>query len=84
MYYVYVLLSRNNGDVYIGYTHDLRKRFLEHNNGIVRATKDNIPWVLVYYETYRSKKDATMRERQLKNHRAKKDLKIQIKNSLME
>ena len=32
MFYVYVLKSRKNGSVYIGYTSNLRRRFEEHNN----------------------------------------------------
>ncbi len=83
MFYVYTLLSGKNKDVYIGYSEDLRKRFGEHNNGFVKATKAYRPWKLVYYEAYVTKFDATRREVQLKkNHRAKEDLKIQIKYSL--
>lgn len=82
MYYVYALRSKKNGDLYIGYTEDLRKRFEWHNEGAVKATKHNRPWILIYYEAYREKMDATKRERQLKNHRVKEDLKEQLKYSL--
>jgi len=37
---------------------------------------------LVYYESYRDKRDATKRERNLKEHRVKEDFKIQAINSL--
>jgi putative endonuclease len=83
MYYVYALLSMKNQDLYIGYSEDLRKRFQEHNSGRVKATKANRPWNLVYYESFRTKLDATAREKQLKSHRAKSDLKIQIKHSII-
>lgn len=82
MYYVYALKSKRNGDLYIGFTSDLRKRFSQHNSGKTRSTKANRPWSLVYYESYLVKADATKREKQLKNHRAKEDLRIQIKLSL--
>lgn len=82
MYYVYILKSLKNNDIYIGFTSDLKIRFKLHNSGQVRATKDNIPWRLVYYEAYLSKHDAVKRERQLKNHRAKLDLKAQLRYSL--
>lgn len=82
MYYVYALINGINKDLYIGFSADLRKRVLEHNKGVVTATKPNRPWKLVYYEAYVSKYDATAREKQLKMHKAKSDLKIQIKNSL--
>ena len=82
MYYVYVLFSQTNGDLYIGYTIDLRKRFNQHNTGEVKSTKGYRPWRLVYYEAYAGKPDAIQREKQLKMHKAKIDLKIQIKYSL--
>ena len=83
MFYVYALFSKQNEDVYIGYCEDLRKRFSEHNSGLVKATKGYRPWKLVYYEAYTIKLDATKREVQLKkNHRAKKDLRMQLKYSL--
>lgn len=81
-YYVYILKSLKNGDLYVGYSLDLRTRYKNHNNGEVKATKPNKPWKLVYYEAYFDKKDATKRERQLKNHKAKLDLKKQISYSL--
>ena len=82
MYYVYVLKSLTNGDLYVGFSEDLKKRFAEHNKGLAKTTKPNRPWILVYYEAYRGKRDATIRERQLKNHAAKDDLRGQIKYSL--
>ena len=83
MFYVYTLLSTVNKDLYIGYSVNLKRRFFEHNNGNVKATKAYRPWKLIYYEAYGSKKDATKREKQLKMHKAKKDLKDQITNSLI-
>jgi putative endonuclease len=82
MFYVYILRSFKNKDIYIGYSSDLKERIKYHNSGNVRATKDNLPWELIYYEAYKGKFDATKREKQLKNHRAKEDLKLQLKNSL--
>ena len=82
MFYVYVLRSEKNGDVYIGSCSDLRVRFNRHNDGKVKSTKGYRPWKLIYYEAYRNKKDATKRERQLKGHKAKSDLRIKIENSL--
>jgi len=82
MFYVYVLESEENEDVYVGYTADLKQRFEIHNKGKVRSTKVLKPWNLVYYEAYRSKLDATKREKQLKNHKPRKDLKEQLRFSL--
>jgi len=74
MYYVYVLKDRIKGEIYIGYSRDLRRRVKEH--------KQKNP-ELVYYEAYRSEKDARMREMKLKQHgQTKRRLKEKIKNSL--
>ena len=82
MYYVYVLKSALNGDLYIGRCQNLRVRFKQHNLGKASATKAYRPWVLIYYEGYRDKKDTTVREKQLKNHAAKNSLLKQLGYSL--
>lgn len=66
MYYVYVIQSKKNKKLYFGFTQDLRRRFKEHNNGFSRYTKNSMPWELIYYEAYKSKKDALKREKKLK------------------
>ena len=35
MCYVYILLSKKDGELYIGSTPDLKKRIEKHNNGLV-------------------------------------------------
>ena len=85
MHYVYVIKSKKNQSLYLGFTNDLRRRFWEHNNGKSGYTKSFRPWVLVYYEAYASRKDAAERERQMKKHaKAWGQLKRRIKNSLAE
>ena len=80
MYYVYLLISED-GQKYIGYTQDLRRRFTEHGRGGSQATK-NRNWDLVYYEAYSSEKDARRRERKLKDGRAKYQLLERCTESL--
>lgn len=63
MFCVRVLKSMKDGRFYIGLTHDLGRRFAEHNAGYVTATKGRIPFVLVYYEAYGSRSDAVRREK---------------------
>lgn len=82
MYYVYVIKSLQNNRLYIGYTEDLKSRLNQHNAGKNKSTKFS-KWALVYYEAYKSKKDATKREKRLKRDgRAKYHLKNRIKNSI--
>lgn len=83
MYYVYVLKSVKDKNIYTGYTNDLRKRLAEHKSGKVKSTASRIPLKLIYYEAYSNKKDAQAREKYLKGGgKAKLALKGQIRNSL--
>ncbi len=82
MYYVYVLKSKKNNDLYIGSCGDLQIRFKQHNNGEVQSTKGYRPWELTYYEAYKSKKDSGIREKRLKMHAAKDELKERLRYSL--
>ncbi len=68
MFYVYVLKSCTNGEFYIGYTNDLKRRLVEHNTGKNVSTKDKAPFQLVYYEAYKVRADAKRREDSLKKH----------------
>jgi len=68
MYYVYILKSSSVDSFYIGYTNDLRRRLYEHNVGLSKSTRGKSPWVLIYYEAYRDKEDAIVRERRLKRY----------------
>ena len=70
--------------LYLGYTVDLRKRITRHNTNKSSYTKNKGPWVLVYYESYRSKEDAISREHRLKYYgRALFELKKRINKSLL-
>ncbi len=48
MFYVYVLQSLKDKSLYIGYTSNLKKRFVEHNNGLSTATKHKRPYTLIF------------------------------------
>ena len=83
MHYVYVLKSDILGELYVGQTNDLKRRFAEHNIGKNVSTKHKAPFKLVYYEAYQSKSDAVYREKQLKRHsQAYVALKNRMKNSI--
>lgn len=66
MFYVYVLKLKKDSTHYIGFAVDLRARFRKHREGLVISTQNLRPLILVYYEAYRSKTDALIREKQLK------------------
>lgn len=81
-YYTYVLLSRKDNELYIGWTDDLVQRVKLHNEGSVEATKSRTPFALVYYEACMRKEDAIAREKQLKTGFGRKYIKnrINLKN----
>ena len=66
MFFVYILKSRKDSNLYIGSTNDLEKRVKEHNKGKVSSTKLRTPFELVYYEAYKAESDARNREMRLK------------------
>jgi len=83
MFYVYLIKSKKDNNLYTGSTNDLRERISEHNDGKVFLTKSRKPFELIYYEAYKSEKDARHREKNLKlRSRAHAQLKRRIVNSL--
>ncbi len=83
MFYVYVLKSEKDGNLYTGSTNDLKRRMAEHNNGEVESTRHRRPLVLAYYEAYQDESDARSREARLKNSgNAMGQLKRRIKNCI--
>lgn len=83
MFYMYVLKSKKDNNLYIGSTNDLKRRFAQHNKGEVFATKSRIPFALIYYEAYKNEIDARGREHQLKQRgNTRYHLIKRIKNSL--
>jgi putative endonuclease len=85
MWFVYIIQNEFTKEIYIGFTKDIKRRLIEHNMGIAKATyRKRGKWILIYAEVYRNKKDAYLREQRLKHHgRAKQELLKRIKNSLL-
>jgi putative endonuclease len=83
MFYVYILKMSKGGQVYIGYTNDLKRRLREHLSGQSEYTKHRLPKGLIYYEAYASEKDARTREINLKQFKGSYgQLKKRIVNSI--
>lgn len=83
MFFVYILGSQKDNELYIGSTTDLKKRLQEHNSGKVLSTKTRIPFKLLYYEAYFSEQDAQEREAKLKQRgQARTHLLKRLINSL--
>ncbi|MFC1511552.1 GIY-YIG nuclease family protein [Candidatus Margulisiibacteriota bacterium] len=65
--YVYILASQRNGTLYIGVTGNLKKRIMEHKEGVYGGFthKYNVH-MLVYYEEFGDIRDAIAREKAMK------------------
>ena len=82
-YYIYILKSLKDNQLYTGYTADLKKRLDEHNKGEVTSTKNRLPVKLVYFEGCLNQQDATHREKYLKTSWGKRYIKERLKNSFI-
>ncbi|MFA6131790.1 MAG: GIY-YIG nuclease family protein [Patescibacteria group bacterium] len=81
-YFVYVLLSLKDRRLYTGFTTDLDRRMKEHNEGTTKSTKNRRPFVLLYYEVYRTEQEAKKREKFLKGGNGRAALKQQLNLTL--
>ncbi len=66
MWFTYVLRSHVDNGYYIGFTGDIQKRIIEHQDGSVDSTKNRRPIELIYYEAYAEEAMARQRESKLK------------------
>ena len=82
MFYTYVLISKQDGKFYTGYTKNLKVRFEEHIKGLVESTKDRRPLELIYYEACLNQKDAINREKYFKKYHGKMFIKKRLKSYL--
>jgi putative endonuclease len=82
MYYVYVLKSKKDNKNYIGYAKNLKLRFEQHRKGMVVATKNRRPLILIYYEACLNQQDATRREKYFKRHYGRLFIKNRLKSYL--
>ncbi|PIR48506.1 excinuclease ABC subunit C [Candidatus Peregrinibacteria bacterium CG10_big_fil_rev_8_21_14_0_10_55_24] len=82
MYFVYVLRSTKDAQLYVGYTTNLKQRVATHNKGSVLSTKSRRPWRLVFAELYCDQKDALRREKYFKTTAGKNALRHMLRSTL--
>lgn len=74
--YTYVVRC-SDGSLYTGWTNDLEKRILAHNEGKgAKYTKTRRPVELIYYEEFPTKEEAMSREWKIKHMSRKQKLKM--------
>ena len=77
-FYVYMLKSKGFKSVtYVGYTNNLKKRIVLHNQSKGAKFTRGRKWKLMYKEKFKSKKEAISREYYIKKNRK---LRNKIKN----
>ena len=79
-YFVYILLSEKDGNLYIGQTGNLAKRLAAHTEGHVTSTMNRRPLKLVYSEEFSSRSEAILKEREIKSI-SSRDFKRRLRNN---
>jgi len=79
-FYVYVLESLKDGERYIGFTNNLKRRFEEHKKGLSFSTKFRLPFQLIYFEGCLNEQDAKRREGYLKTTQGRRFLGLRLIN----
>jgi putative endonuclease len=74
-YFVYVLMSLKDGNLYIGQSSNLRDRFLAHQRGKVKSTKSRRPLVLAYWVEVKNREEAVKIEKEWKSTTGRRKLK---------
>ncbi len=67
---VYILVCRN-GKYYIGSTNSLSRRLFEHNNGLVKSTRNILPVKLEFFQECADLAQARKLEYQIKKKKSK-------------
>jgi putative endonuclease len=74
--FVYILRCKDNS-FYTGITWNLKKRINEHNQRVKSClTKKKVPVKLVYWEIFRTRKEAARREKEIKGWIRKKKIEL--------
>jgi putative endonuclease len=66
MHFVYILQSENDQSLYVGSTENVKKRFVEHNDGKSKYSSSKRPYILKWFCAFPNKKQALAFEKYLK------------------
>ena len=75
-YFVYLIGNKKLKKfvTYVGYTYNLKRRLDLHNSGKGAKFTRGRKWKLLYYEKYKTKKEAILRECYIKKNRKLRNL----------
>lgn len=71
MFFVYILYSLALDQYYIGQTADLEDRLFRHRNSGSKSTKKANDWQLVYTEEFATRREALLRENEIKKKKSR-------------
>ena len=81
MYFVYALYNKEHNKIYIGQTEDLEKRLKLHTEKEFKnsfTSRFDGKWSIIYTEEVLDRKQALIREKQLKSYRGREFIKKYI------
>lgn len=84
MFYVYAIFNPKHKKLYIGQTRDLNNRLKLHQKGTFERSYTSQfggKWILVHKENLDTRKEAIIREKQLKSYRGREFIKLKINHS---
>jgi putative endonuclease len=81
MYSVYIIYSQKIDKYYIGFSSNIPERLSKHNRNSKGFSNKGKPWTLVYHEPFENKKEAMIRESQLKKWKNRERLESLIKSA---
>jgi putative endonuclease len=65
-YTVYIIYSEKTQKYYVGQTDSFEKRFLRHSLGLVKSTKNGVPWVLIHQIPCETRSESILLESKIK------------------
>ncbi len=80
MGFLYIVQSTKNRQFYIGSTPDYKKRLIEHNQDLCKATKGRGPWRMVFVQKFETLKQARQAEYKLKSKKSRQIIELIIKD----
>ncbi len=81
-YCVYILFSRKDFRLYIGFSTNVEARVKKHNSGGNISTANRVPLELIFCEFYLFEEDARKRELYFKTTMEKKAIKLMLRTTL--
>ena len=82
MHSVYILRSKKDKTLYVGYSSNIKERLIEHQKGRVLSTRNKRPIEMIYCESYQNRKDAMQRELFFKSGWGRNYIKKILRNTL--